>query len=97
LRKATFEFQGSDGEWRSQQREACDRGNGAAALLCDPARGTIILTRRFRMPAYLNGHTDGMLLEVPAGLLDGDDAATAMRRELEEETGHQAIGHPEPD
>ncbi len=71
--------------------------NGAAALLCDPARGTIILTRQFRMPAYLNGHTDGMLLEVPAGLLDGDDAATAMRRELEEETGHQAIGHPEPD
>ncbi|MDQ3542656.1 MAG: NUDIX domain-containing protein [Actinomycetota bacterium] len=89
LRKATFEFQGSDGKWRSQQREAYDRGNGAAALLCDPARGTIILTRQFRMPAYLNGHTDGMLLEVPAGLLDGDDAATAMRRELEEETGHQ--------
>jgi nudix-type nucleoside diphosphatase (YffH/AdpP family) len=89
LRKATFDFQGSNGEWRSQQREAYDRGNGAAALLFDPVRRTIILTRQFRMPAYLNGHPDGMLLEVPAGLLDGDDAATAMRRELEEETGHQ--------
>ncbi len=40
------------------------------------------------MPAYLNGHADGMLLEVPAGLFDGDDATTAIRRELEEETGH---------
>jgi len=89
LRKATFDFQGSDGEWRSQQREAYDRGNGATALLFDPVRRTIVLTKQFRMPAYLNDHADGMLLETPAGLLDGEDAATAMRRELEEETGHQ--------
>ena len=41
------------------------------------------------MPAYLNGHPDGMLLEAPAGLLDGDDPETAIRREAEEETGYR--------
>ena len=88
LRKATFEFQGSDGEWRTEHREAYDRGNGATVLLFDPQRRTIVLTRQFRMPAFLNEHPDGMLIETPGGLLDGDDALTAMRRELEEETGY---------
>jgi nudix-type nucleoside diphosphatase (YffH/AdpP family) len=49
----------------------------------------VLLTRQFRMPAYLNGHPDGMLIETPAGLLDGDDAETAIRREAEEETGYR--------
>ena len=88
LRKATFEFQGTDGEWRTEHREAYDRGNGATVLLFDPQRRTIVLTRQFRMPAFLNEHPDGMLIETPGGLLDGDDALTAMRRELEEETGY---------
>src|SRR5918994_2159785 len=88
LRKATFEFQGPDGAWRTEHREAYDRGNGATVLLYDPVRGTIVLTRQFRMPAFLNEHPDGMLIEAPGGLLDGDDPLTAMRRELEEETGY---------
>jgi nudix-type nucleoside diphosphatase (YffH/AdpP family) len=91
LRKATFDYQGSDGTWRTHHREAYDRGNGATVLLFDPERRTIVLTRQFRIPAYLNGHADGMLIESPGGLLDGDDAVTAMRRELEEETGY-AVG-----
>jgi nudix-type nucleoside diphosphatase (YffH/AdpP family) len=91
LRKATFEFQHRDGTWSTQHREAYDRGNGATALLFDPDRRTVVLTRQFRMPAYLNGHHDGMLIETPGGLLDGDDAdnaAAAVRREVEEETGY---------
>ena len=88
LRKATFEYLGRDGQWTVQHREAYDRGNGAVILLLDPDRRTIILTRQFRMPAYLNGHPDGMLVEAPAGLLDDDDPATAVRRELQEETGY---------
>jgi nudix-type nucleoside diphosphatase (YffH/AdpP family) len=87
LRKATYEYQGRSGRWEVQQREAYDRGNGAVALLLDPDRRTIILTRQFRLPAFVNGHPDGMLIEAPAGLLDDEDAATAIRRELEEETG----------
>jgi nudix-type nucleoside diphosphatase (YffH/AdpP family) len=89
LRRVTFDFRGTDGTWSRQEREAYNRGNGATILLTDPARDTVLLTRQFRLPAYLNGHDDGMLLETPAGLLDGDDAETAIRREAEEETGYR--------
>jgi nudix-type nucleoside diphosphatase (YffH/AdpP family) len=87
LRRTTFDLQRRDGSWTREQREAYDRGNGATILLYDPDRGTVLLTRQFRLPAYVNGHPDGMLLEAPAGLLDGDDAEAAIRREAEEETG----------
>lgn len=87
LRKATFDFQGRDGRWSRQEREAYDRGNGAVILLGDAAAGTVLLTRQFRWPAYENGHPDGMLIEAPAGLLDGEDPAAAIRREAQEETG----------
>ena len=91
LRRATFDIQGRDGTWTTQHREAYDRGNGATILLRDSTRDTVLLTRQFRLPAYLNGHPDGMLLEAPAGLLDADDASaeTAIRREAEEETGYR--------
>jgi nudix-type nucleoside diphosphatase (YffH/AdpP family) len=91
LRRVTFEIQGRDGTWTTQQREAYDRGNGATILLRDETRDTVLLTRQFRLPAYLNGHPDGMLIEAPAGLLDEDDASaeTAIRREAEEETGYR--------
>ena len=91
LRKATFDFQHADGRWTTEHREAYDRGNGATVLLVDPERRTVILTRQFRMPVYLNGHPDGYLIETPGGLLDADDgqdALNAVRRELEEETGY---------
>jgi nudix-type nucleoside diphosphatase (YffH/AdpP family) len=89
LTRATFDFRGRDGAWREQRREVYDRGDGAVILLRDETRDTVLLTRQFRMPAYLNGHPDGMLLEAPAGLLDGDDPETAIRREAEEETGYR--------
>ena len=87
LRKTTFDLQRGDGTWTRESREAYDRGNGATLLLYDPARRTVLLTRQFRLPAYVNGHPDGMLLETPAGLLDGDEPEAAIRREAEEETG----------
>ena len=87
LRRVDFEQRMPDGTWTRQQREAYDRGNGAVMLLVDWERETVVLTRQFRAPAYLNGSRDGMLIEAPAGLLDDDDAATAIRRETEEETG----------
>lgn len=89
LRKFTFTYRRGDGTEQTQQREAYDRGNGACILLYNRARGTIVLTRQFRLPAFVNGHRDGMLLELPAGLLDHDDPATAIRREVEEETGYR--------
>lgn len=89
LRSVDFEFRNRNGEWSRQQREAYDRGNGATILLVDWSRRTVLLTRQFRIPAYLNGHVDGMLIETAAGLLDEDDAATAVRREATEETGYR--------
>jgi nudix-type nucleoside diphosphatase (YffH/AdpP family) len=87
LRRATFDHRAPNGEWSTQRREAYDRGNGVTILLVDWNRRTVILTRQFRVPAYLNGHADGMLIEAPAGLRDSDDALTAIRREAEEEAG----------
>jgi nudix-type nucleoside diphosphatase (YffH/AdpP family) len=91
LHTTTFEYQGDDGTWSTQSRETYDRGNGATILLYDVARRTVVLTSQFRYPAYVNGHSDGVLLETAAGLLDDDDPETAIRREAFEETGH-AIG-----
>lgn len=94
LRKTSFDYQHSDGHWSREQRETYDRGDGAAILLYDADRQTVLLTRQFRLPAYVNGHPDGMLIEAAAGLLDGDSPEEAIRREAAEETGH-AIGTPE--
>jgi nudix-type nucleoside diphosphatase (YffH/AdpP family) len=87
LRRFTFDFQHADGHWSTQQREAYDRGNGATILLHDVSRATVLLSRQFRLPAYVNGHPDGLLIETAAGLLDLDDPETAIRREATEELG----------
>jgi GDP-mannose pyrophosphatase NudK len=88
LRKFTYRFE-QNGEWVVREREAYDRGNGAAVLLYNRERGTVVLTRQFRLPTYVNGNASGMLIEVCAGLLDKDDAEAAIRRETQEETGYQ--------
>jgi nudix-type nucleoside diphosphatase (YffH/AdpP family) len=87
LRRTTFDYRRRDGRWETQQRETYDRGNGAAILLYDTARRTVLLTRQFRFPAYVNHHPDGMLIEAAAGLLDEQDPDTAVRRETREELG----------
>jgi GDP-mannose pyrophosphatase NudK len=83
----TFDYQQADGSWQTQTREAYDRGNGAAILLYDPEAGTVVLTRQFRLPTYVNGNPDGMLIEACAGLLDEDSPEECIRREAQEETG----------
>lgn len=87
LRRTTFDYRRGDGRWDRQQRETYDRGNGATILLYDPERRTVLLTRQFRYPAYVNDHRDGMLIEAAAGLLDQDEPETAIRREAAEELG----------
>lgn len=87
LRATTFDRRGSDGTWSTERRETYDRGDGATILLYDTERRTVLLTRQFRFPVYVNGHPDGMLLETAAGLLDEDDPVAAIRREAVEETG----------
>lgn len=87
LKKTLFEFQRTDGTWQEQSRETYDRGNGAVILLYDPERRTIILTKQFRYPAFVNGHDD-LLIEAPAGLLDEASPEERIRAEAEEETGY---------
>ncbi|MGF6821804.1 nudix-type nucleoside diphosphatase (YffH/AdpP family) [Microbacterium sp. ZKA21] len=87
LRRTTLDYRRRDGSWSTLQRETYDRGDGATILLHDDARSTVLLTRQFRYPAYVNDHPDGMLVETAAGLLDDDDPVTAIRREVAEELG----------
>ncbi|MEE1962659.1 GDP-mannose pyrophosphatase NudK [Allomuricauda taeanensis] len=89
LNKVTFEYQREDGTWETQVREAYDRGNGAAILLYNVQKGTVVLTRQFRMPTYLNGNTDGMMVEACAGLLEKGNAEQTIKMEVEEETGYK--------
>lgn len=89
LKKLTYEFLRNDGTWETQVREAYDRGNGATILLYNSQKNTVILTRQFRMPTYLNGNETGLLLETCAGKLDESDPRACIIREVEEETGYQ--------
>ena len=88
LRKVTYEYLNA-GKREVQSREAYDRGNGAVILLYDKVKKTVILTRQFRLPTYLNGNPSGMLIEACAGLLDKDNPEDCIRRETEEETGYR--------
>jgi nudix-type nucleoside diphosphatase (YffH/AdpP family) len=87
LKKTTFDYQRKDGTWQTQSRETYDRGNGATILLYNRAKRTVILTRQFRYPAYVNNHS-GVLIEACAGLLDANNPEDCIKRETEEETGY---------
>lgn len=89
LNKVTFEYQREDGSWETQIREAYDRGNGAVILLYNVRKGTVVLTRQFRMPTYLNGNDNGLMIEACAGLLEKGNAEETIRMEVEEETGYK--------
>ena len=89
LRKITYEYEKKDGSRLQQSREAYDRGNGATILLYNKVEKTVILTRQFRLPTFINGNPGGMLIETCAGLLDKDNPEDCIRRETEEETGYK--------
>jgi len=89
LNKVTYEFTPENGEPEIQRREVYDRGNGAAILLYNKEKQTVILTRQFRLPTFLNGNESGMMIEVCAGLLDEKNPEDCIKRETEEETGYR--------
>jgi nudix-type nucleoside diphosphatase (YffH/AdpP family) len=89
LKKITYSYEKEDGSFKTQAREAYDRGNGATILLYNKEQETVILTRQFRLPSYINGNESGMLIETCAGLLDEKDPEDCIRRETEEETGYK--------
>jgi len=89
LDKVTFEFINKNGEKEIHKREVYDRGNGATILLYNTGKRKIILTKQFRLPSYLNGNKDGLLIETCAGLLDEDNPEECIKREAIEETGYK--------
>lgn len=89
LNKITYDYQRKDNTWETQIRESYDRGNGATILLYNTTQKTVILTRQFRLPTYLNGNDSGMMIEACAGLLDKDNPEQCIIRETEEETGYR--------
>jgi nudix-type nucleoside diphosphatase (YffH/AdpP family) len=89
LKKITYDFKKKNGTVQTLSREAYDRGNGATILLYNRQDNTVILTRQFRLPTFINGNADGLLIEACAGLLDLDNAEVAIKRETEEETGYK--------
>ncbi|MEM1288841.1 MAG: NUDIX domain-containing protein [Pseudomonadota bacterium] len=89
LTRHEFERQHRDGSRQTHVREVHDHGNGVACLLHDAHADTLLLTRQFRLPVHLSGQLEH-LIEVPAGLMEGDDKGAQMQKELLEETGYQA-------
>ncbi|NKX67724.1 NUDIX domain-containing protein [Labrenzia sp. 5N] len=88
LTRHRIEYRRRDGDWQEQVREVYDRGHGATCLLYDPERNCVLLTRQFRLPVWAAGR-DPMLIEAPAGLLEGAHPEDRMRAELIEETGFE--------
>ena len=89
LKKVSYQYRNDDGSWELQVREAYDRGNGATILLYNSEEKKVILTRQFRLPTYINGNEDGVMIEACAGLLDKDNPEDCIRKETEEETGYK--------
>lgn len=88
LKTTRFDFLRRDGQWQTQARETYDRGNGAAILLYNLAQRSVVLTRQFRYPAFVNGHDD-LMVEVPAGVLDAASPEDCIRAEAEQEAGYR--------
>ena len=89
LKKVTYEYLKTDGTLKKQSREVYDRGNAATILLYNKEQQTVILTKQFRLPSFVNGNHTGMLIEACAGLMDESNPEDCAKREAEEETGYR--------
>lgn len=89
LKKITYSYVKDDGSHMTQKRESYDRGNGATILLYNQSRKSIILTKQFRLPTFINGNETGMMIEACAGLLDENNPEDCIIKETEEETGYR--------
>jgi len=90
LSEINYDYQFKNGSWKRVSRESYDRGHGTGILLYNVEKGTVILTRQFRMPIYQTNKHEGMSIEVCAGAIDDNDSPEAtIVREVEEEVGYR--------
>jgi nudix-type nucleoside diphosphatase (YffH/AdpP family) len=91
-KQVTCEIDIANGNWKVQKREVLDRGDGATILLYNSIKKTVILTRQFRLPTYLNGHPTGQLIETCAGSVEKNESPEEnIKRETLEETGYSIL------
>jgi nudix-type nucleoside diphosphatase (YffH/AdpP family) len=88
LRSITYEAADKQGKLQEKKAELYDKGNAVSVLLYNQEKGTVILTRQFRLATVYKGNSTGMLVEAIAGMLDGLSPEDAARKEIEEETGY---------
>jgi ADP-ribose pyrophosphatase len=70
--------------------EVWRRGAAVGLLPYDPVTDQLVMIEQFRYPAMVAG-VDPVMLEVPAGFIDGDEAPEqTVARELREEMGLEA-------
>lgn len=89
LSKVTLDFTKEDGTVEEQKREVYERGNGAAILLFNKIKKTVVLIKQFRLPTYLNQNETGFIIEACAGVLEEEHPEETIIRETEEETGYR--------
>lgn len=89
LKEYTIDYRFANGEKARLLREIYNSGDGAAVLLYNPEKKTVLLVRQFRLAAFVNGHPDGFLLECCAGMLDENSPEETIMKEIEEETGYR--------
>lgn len=85
LQRVTFDLLRHDGQIQTLAREAYDRGDSVAVLAYCKERASVILVKQFRLPALVGGHPTGELIEVVAGIIEGDDILNTARKEVLEE------------
>ena len=89
MRKVRFAWQTLSGARREAAHEVLERRDASAILLHLTDTDRLVFVRQYRVAATLNG-LEGKLLEVAAGLIDGDETPLeAAIREAEEETGYR--------
>jgi len=83
----TIEYTRSDGRIEKQKREIHDSGNGAAVLIYNRTKKSIILIRQFRLATMVNDNKSGVITEVCAGLVEENNPEKTIKKEIEEEIG----------
>ncbi|MGC1633257.1 MAG: NUDIX domain-containing protein [Gelidibacter sp.] len=90
LLQIDYDYKFKDGTWKRVSRESYDRGNGSGVLLYNIEKGTVILTKQFRMPIYETNPDEAMSIEVCAGAIDKNESPeSTIIREVEEEVGYK--------